>query len=172
MKNMKLSKSTLRSFTLDDAAALAKIGDNKKIWRNLRDGFPNPYEKQHAEFFISEIASKEHNHIFCIEVNGEVAGAIGLHGYDIPNYKHSVEMGYWLGEDFWGQGIISEAIPAVIEYTFNELGLSRINAACFEHNPASKHILQKCGFTLEGVRTKGTLKEGKLIDEFQFGIWK
>jgi len=172
MKNIKLSLSTLRPFSLVDADALSQIGNNVKIWRNVRDGFPHPYEKEHAEFFIIEIAGKTHNHVFCIEVEGQVAGAIGLHGSDIPNYQHSVEMGYWLGENFWGRGIISEVIPRVIQYAFDELKLTRINAACFEHNPVSKHILQKSGFTLEGVRTKGAMKEGKVIDEYQFGIWK
>ncbi|MFY0022190.1 GNAT family protein, partial [Acinetobacter baumannii] len=80
----------------------------------------------------------------------------------------SAEIGYWLAEPFWGQGIATEAVRQLVEYTFYYFDIVRLYAEVFETNKASMRVLEKNGFYLEGVRRKAVFKNGLLMDDF---IW-
>ena len=104
---------------------------------------------------------------FCIEVDGQAAGGISIQiGQDVA--RLSAEIGYWLGEPFWGRGIASEAAAAVTEYAFGQFGLVRVFASVFEWNPASRRVLEKAGFSLEARRRKAVTKDGQTIDDFLY----
>jgi len=102
-----LERCTIRPWRLDDAESLAKHANNRKIWLALRDLFPHPYTIQDAHEFLQRAISEEPTTNFCIEVEGVAAGGIGSRlGQGV--HRHTAEFGYWLGEKFWGRGIMTE----------------------------------------------------------------
>src|SRR5687768_3552405 len=118
----------LRRFRLTDKKSLAKHANNKKIGDNLRDRFPHPYTEDDAEWFITHVLSdNDPVKNFVIEINGEAAGAIGITpGEDV--FRLNAEMGYWLAEEYWGKGIMTNVINAMVKHTFENFGLKRIYA--------------------------------------------
>ena len=161
---------TLRPFREMDIPALAKIANNKKIYDNVRDMFPHPYAEENAEWFITQFAnSHEKQRIFAIEYEGQLAGAMGIHPKE-DVYRKSGEVGYWLGEPFWGNGIATSALKLLLPYAWKELDLVRIFAGVFEYNKGSVRVLEKCGFELEGIHKKAVFKNGEIYDEHHYAI--
>jgi RimJ/RimL family protein N-acetyltransferase len=158
---------TLREFTSDDKYRLAELANNPKVSVNLRDGFPNPYTLADAENFLEKYAGLDSSFILAIEYNGEYVGNIGLHkGTDV--YRKSAEIGYFLGEPYWGKGIMTRAVQLICDYGFANLGIVRIHAGIFSFNPASMRVLEKCGFKREAVFEKAVFKLGKFYDEVRY----
>lgn len=157
----------IRPWKAEDLNALVSLADNLNIWSALRNSFPHPYTLADGEAWLQlmEQASPVVN--FAIEHDGVLAGGIGL----ILNgdvYIKSAEVGYWIGEPFWGQGIATEAVKQMVIYTFTYFDIVRLYAEVFEHNKASMRVLEKNGFYLEGVRRKAVFKQDKLMDDY---IW-
>ena len=164
-----LEKCQLRELRETDAEAIVQHANNRKIWRNLRDRFPNPYSLTDAHQWIEITASEIPQTTFAIVVNGEVSGGIGLIvGDDV--YFRTAEIGYWLGEEHWGKGIIPEVVNAVAEYGFEHLKLLRIWAQVFAWNPASMRVLEKCGFINEGLLRQSVFKDGTAIDAVCYAL--
>ena len=157
---------TLRPLRPDDAQSLAIQGNNHHVWRNLRDRFPHPLTVSDTQQYI-EATLKQSENVFAIEVEGEAAGVISLTMGE-GERRHSAELGYWLGEPFWGRGIVSAAVEAVTSYAVKELGLSRIESYVFAWNPASARVLEKVGFTREGVLRNSVIKDGVLLDRWLY----
>lgn len=161
----------LRKFELSDAPILQRLCNNKKIAEKVRDLFPHPYTLQDAEFFIGLCSKEEPQVTFAIEYDGELAGAVGL----VPQsdiYRKTAEIGYWIGEPYWGKGIATEAVRMLVDYGFNKLNLIRIYTGVFENNPASCRVLEKAGFTREAVFKKAVIKNGMIMDEVRYSILK
>ncbi len=159
----------LRPFKSSDAQRLASIANNANISDNLRDGFPHPYTLEHASQFISRTLSADPISIFAIEKDGEHVGNIGLHP-ESDIYSRTAELGYFVGEDYWGKGIGTEAVRQIVQYGFETMNLIRIHAGVFEYNRGSMRILEKNGFLKEGVSRKRVVKNGKVLDEHQYSI--
>lgn len=156
------SKCTLREWKHSDLENLVENANNINIASNMRDGFPFPYTSEHGRQWI-EIA-KDNNCFFAIKVENEAVGGIGLtQGKDIE--RISAEVGYWLGETHWGKGIISSALKGVVDYGFNELKLERIFAVPLEQNTASRRVLEKNGFDLEGILRSSVIKFDKIHNQ-------
>lgn len=101
----------------------------------------------------------------------ELCGVIGLKPQsDI--YRMSVEVGYWIGEPYWGQGIAHQALEQIISFGFAELSINRIFAAVFSQNAASIKVLEKAGFQKEGILKKAVFKNGEFLDEIRYGLLK
>jgi len=162
-----LSKCTLRQWNDNDIFSLAKNANNKAIADNLRDIFPYPYTLDSANFFLQQIANLDPNIIFAIEVDGEAVGSIGAHPFTDIN-RLGADFGYWISETYWNKGIISEAIPAIVNYVFLKTTIIRLQAGVFESNLASKRVLEKNGFVLESVMKKAIIKNNRIMDEFIF----
>lgn len=160
---------SLRPLRATDAPSFAKYANNKNVWKNLRDLFPHPYRLEDAQNFIAKMTSTEnHSLVRCIEVGGEAVGALGVHPLD-DVYKRSAEVGYWLGEPFWGRAIISRALPMICDEAFAKLPeLVRLQAAVYAWNPASARVLEKAGFTREGTLAKSVFKDGTLLDSWLY----
>src|SRR5215467_11988096 len=126
----------LREWKKSDAAALAKIANSKKIWDNVRDRLPHPYTKRDAKEWLTLVKKQnEPATTFCIEADGELAGSIGITlKEDI--FRKTAEIGYFVGEEYWGKGIATEAIQQMVEYTQKEFDVIRIYAEVFEFNKA------------------------------------
>jgi ribosomal-protein-alanine N-acetyltransferase len=164
-----LKTCTVRSYRAEDAESLASYADNRKVWQNLRDGFPHPYTVDHAKAFIQRALRSSPETMFAIRVDGAAAGGIGftLHT-DVE--RISAEIGYWLGEPFWGRGIMTEALKAVTRYAVERHGLHRVYAVPYEPNKASHRVLEKAGYTLEGRMRKSAIKDGRIIDQFMYAF--
>lgn len=157
----------LRSFQRGDAASIARYADNRRIWINLRDAFPHPYTLANARTFISwAMAEKPESHL-AIVVNGEAAGAIGLRlNGDVE--RISAEVGYWLGEPFWGRGITTRALIEFTAHAIKKYRLTRVYALPFEWNRPSFRVLEKSGYKLEGRLRRCAIKDGRIIDQLLY----
>ena len=162
-----LSRCRLRPYHGGDRASVARHANNRRIWLNMRDRFPHPYTPEDADAWIRRFAGEEPATQCGIEVGGEVVGGIGLTLQE-DVHRRSAELGYWLGEPFWGRGIMSEVVPAFTAYAFATFDLCRVYATVFEWNPASTRILEKAGYVLEGCLRKSVTKDGRTIDQLMY----
>jgi ribosomal-protein-alanine N-acetyltransferase len=158
---------TLREWKKSDAEALAKIANNKKIWDNVRDRLPYPYTKADAKEWLALVKSQKIVTTFCIETDGKMVGSIGFTLKE-DVYRKNAEIGYFVGEDYWGQGIATEAIRQMVDYIRKKFDVVRIYAEVFEYNKGSMRALEKNGFYLESIRKKGAIKNDIVIDDY---VW-
>jgi [ribosomal protein S5]-alanine N-acetyltransferase len=166
-----LKRCTIRPWRLDDAESLTRHANTRKVWLSLRDKFPHPYTTVDARKFLEATVKIEPITNFCIEVNRAAVGGIGIHlGIDV--HRHTAEMGYWLGEEFWGRGIMTEAVGTFTDFCFHRFSLRRIYAEPFANNPASERVLEKSGFVLEGRLKNNVVKDGRLLDSLLYAKTK
>ncbi len=164
---LRLPHCTVRSYRPADAKSLARHANNKNVWINLRDGFPHPYSIDDAKAFIEKAAGAEPETMFAICAGDEAVGGIGFHPRaDVE--RISAEIGYWLGEPFWGRGITTEALKAVTRYAIDSHDFKRIYAVPYAPNTASARVLEKAGYSLEGRMRKSAIKDGKVIDQLLY----
>lgn len=159
----------LRSLRIADAEEIARLLNNRRVLDNLRDMIPFPYSVEDAKVFIAMATEESNNTIFGVEHDGAFCGVIGLHGQD-DVYRHSAELGYWFGEEYWGKGIATKSVQLITEYGFEVLKLKRIYSGIFSCNPASMKVLEKCGYKLEGILKSAIIKNGILYDEYRYGM--
>ncbi len=158
---------SIRPLKSSDKSELAKLANNKKIWDNLRDKIPFPYTEKDAEFFINLTQQETPQQNFAIAYKGKICGVIGL-TIQKDVYRKSAEIGYFIGEPYWGKGIATKAVALITEYGFKELDLNRIYTGVFEYNIASMKVLEKNGFKKEGVFKNAVVKNNIVCDEHRF----
>jgi RimJ/RimL family protein N-acetyltransferase len=154
----------IRSWKPEDASELAAICNNKQIWLNVRDGFPHPYTVGNAVEWIRFSLTQQPIQNMAIIYQGCIAGSIGV----IPKedvYRKNIEVGYFIGESYWGKGIATAAVRELIDYITLNFDVVRIYAEVFGHNTASMKVLQKNGFHLEGIRKKAVIKNHVIMDD-------
>ncbi|MBK9733083.1 MAG: GNAT family N-acetyltransferase [Chitinophagaceae bacterium] len=162
---------TLREWRDDDVDSLVNALNNKNISKNLRDSLPQPYTPEDAKIWIEKNKSIAPSTNFAIAINDFAVGAIGIVLLkDAENMN--AELGYWLAENYWNQGIISEAVNQMVAYTFKTFPVNKMLACVFETNKISVRVLKKCGFKLEIVLKNHVLKNGVVMDEFRFLLSK
>ena len=148
---------------MGDEPALARHADNRKIWLNVRDRFPHPYTPADAQAWIANASAVTPETQFAVEVEGEAVGGVGLFlQADVERY--SAEIGYWIGETFWGRGLATAVVRAFTDYAFDAFELCRIYANVFEWNPGSCRVLEKAGYVLEGRLRSAAVKDGFVLD--------
>jgi [ribosomal protein S5]-alanine N-acetyltransferase len=156
----------LRPWCGDDIDTLVRHADNRNVWINLRDRFPNPYTHVDAAHWV-QLAQKLPPGNFAIEVDGEAAGGIGLEPQgDIE--RLSAEVGFWLGEACWGRGIMTQAVIAFSDWALRRPGCARLYASVLEWNPASMRVLEKAGYEREGRMRCSAIKDGKIVDRILY----
>lgn len=156
---------SLRPWRLSDAADVARYADNEKIAANLRDVFPWPYSRRDAVSFVEHCVRQEGRGQLAraIEVDGAAVGSISLTlGSDV--YRRSAELGYWLAEPFWGRGLMTSAVAEMCREGFETWDIVRIYAEPYARNLASRRVLEKAGFTLEGTLRQSVCKNGEMLD--------
>lgn len=163
------STFTLRHFKDGDQESLVENANNIKIFNNVKDTFPHPYTYADASWWIEfcrEIDKPATT--FAIDIDGTIAGAVGIIiGTDVQ--RVTAEIGYWLGENYWGKGIASEALKQMTDYVFQNFpDLVRLWAGVFEFNKPSMRVLEKAGYEFEGIRRKAAIKNGVVIDEYVY----
>jgi [ribosomal protein S5]-alanine N-acetyltransferase len=159
----------LRPWSMSDLDCLVLYANNFNIAKQLRDVFPHPYTREDGKIFIGFAIKDDPIHIFAIDINGEAVGGIGIHPLDDIHRKNA-ELGYWLAEPFWGNGIITNAIKEMVTYAFQTFDIDRIFAIPFATNIGSQKVLQKAGFVLEATFEKTIFKNGEYLDEMVYAI--
>lgn len=167
MVNIEIGKHVIRDWQKEDAASIAQYADNRKIWINLQDAFPHPYTLEDAEAFLSKAMRMEPRTYFAIASDHQAIGSIGLIAKS-DVHRFTAQMGYWLAEPFWGNGIMTAAVRALSEYAFEELGFHRISVEPYTTNAASARVLEKAGFALEGVIRASVFKDGRILDQYLY----
>lgn len=160
-------KCTLRLLRQTDDKELAAVANNINVWNNLRDTLPHPYTPEDARNFINICMAASEPSVFGIIVDNKVAGTIGFtQQKDVQRY--SAEIGYWLGEEFWGRGIATQALNNLTSYIFRETDIVRLFGSVFDFNTASIRVLEKAGFEQIGICHKGAFKNGRFSDFYLY----
>lgn len=160
-----LRTCTLRPWRASDLESLVLHADDPNVSAHLRDRFPSPYTRADGIAFLGG----EHPHDLAIEVDGAAVGGVGLRlGEDV--HRRSAEIGYWLGQAYWGRGIVTEAAGAVTRRAIEEHGLLRLEAHVFANNPASARVLEKNGYVLEGRLRRAVVKRGEVLDALVYAF--
>jgi len=157
----------IRSWRDTDVESLQRYANNRNIWLNLRDVFPHPYTIEDAIRWIEHASQEDPERSFAIASEEEPIGGIGLiFGDDV--HRYNAELGYWLAEPFWGRGIMTGAVCAFTEYAFRRFALNRIYAEPFARNLASVRVLEKAGFSREGILRSSVVKDGVILDQIVY----
>jgi ribosomal-protein-alanine N-acetyltransferase len=166
---LKLTRCTLRPWRRGDEASLVRHADNRNVSRNLKDRFPSPYTAADAREWIAHASAQAPPTSLAIVVDGAAVGGVGIElGTDV--FRRSAEIGYWLGEPFWGRGIATEALRAMTAYAFERFDICRLEAGVFDWNPASARVLEKNGYVLEGRARLGVIKDGRMGDRLLYAL--
>ena len=163
----------IRKWELSDAKELSLALSNRKIQDNLRDGLPYPYTEQDGTEYISAMLSADENETFAfaITVDSKVVGSIGVFRQE-NIHRQTAELGYYIAEEYWGKGIMTEAVKQICEYVFDKSDIVRIYAEPFANNMASCRVLEKAGFQYEGTLRSNAVKNGKVIDMKMYSLLK
>ncbi|TAK46915.1 MAG: N-acetyltransferase [Xanthobacteraceae bacterium] len=144
---LETQRLVLRRPALADVKAIALLANDRRIAENTRR-LPHPYTMRDAEDFVTSLAGNRRETTFAIETRERVL--IGLCGLSAIG-EASFELGYWLGFAYWGHGYGTEAVRGAIDYAFETLDADSLVSGARVANPASRRILEKCGFQWTGV---------------------
>jgi ribosomal-protein-alanine N-acetyltransferase len=160
----------LRPWQAGDREALTQAANDYEVWRNLTDRFRHPYTLEDADEWIARCLSEgQPPRNFAVVVDNHAVGGIGL---ELPGAekRHMANLGYWLARRLWNQGIVTAALRRFTIYAFEAFDLERLQASVYAWNPASAHLLEKCGYHLEGRLRGAVLKDGAVTDELVYGL--
>ena len=161
----------IRKWKLSDAKDLAIALSNRKVQNNLRDGLPYPYTEQDGKDYISDMlsANEDDTFAFAVTADNKVVGSIGV--FRQGNiHRQTAELGYYVAEEYWSRGIMTEAIKQICEYVFSKSNILRIYAEPFAYNIASCRVLEKAGFQYEGTLRSNAVKNGEVIDMKMYSL--
>ena len=167
---LETERLVLRAPRLGDAKTVAVLANDRRIAENTAR-IPHPYRVADAEDFIAT-ANLGNEAVFVITLrNGALIGACGFMQID----RHPPEIGYWLGVKHWGKGYATEAVRAMIDHVFTDLDCEAIQSSARVTNPASRRVLEKCGFqwTGAGLLRIRAIASSAPIDRFRLdrGLW-
>lgn len=158
---------TLRDYAKADIESLLGLANNPQVSYFLVYTFPYPYTRADAEWWLSTGVKAEGTVTKAIEYNGNFVGSVGL-TLQVGWRDHLAEIGYWLGEPYWGKGIATQAVQRMTEYAFSDLQLQKLYAPILAPNKASIRVVEKCGYELEGVLKREVFKHGQYYDIHHF----
>lgn len=159
----------LRSWQDTDKNALILHANNRQIWRNLAGTFPHPYTEDDALKWIGTANRPGRDINLAVEFGGKAIGGIGIRaGNDVTIY--TTTLGYWIGETYWGNGIATAAVKAMIAYVLLSNEFTRLEARVFAWNPASMRVLEKVGFVREGVLKSSIFKDSQIVDSVLYAL--
>ena len=158
----------IRLWQKGDEDVLPGLANNRRIWRNLTNRFPHPYGRDDAVSWIGVANSDPENaRHFAIVAEGDVVGGVGFERLQDLSTR-SAEIGYWIGEPYWERGIVTLALQAATIIAFNDFDFARIQAEVLEWNPASCRVLEKAGFSREGVYTNHIFRNREFCDQILY----
>ena len=155
---------SIRAFHPDDEPHLIELANNERVTRYLRDHFPRPYTRRDALYWIEEGSGNELGQHFAVSLNGNCIGSVGVF-WGRDEYRYGGEVGYWVGEPYWGRGYATRAVELLSEWLLANTSLLRFEARVIDRNLASMRVLEKCGFQREGIYRRAVCKRGVVHDE-------
>ena len=164
-------KALLRPWHINDLETLVSIANNQNIAKYMADVFPHPYTHEKGKSFIEFATTNPTATIFAITVDNVPVGSIGLH-LQSDILRKNAEIGYWLAEEYWGKGIMTDAVHQIVKYGFENLDIVRIFARIYGTNIPSQKLVEKCDFKLEGKYDKTIFKNNEFLDELIYAIRK
>lgn len=159
----------LRPWLGSDAPALARHANNVNVWRWMSDGFPHPYTIEIAEQWVRQGHVDFGGDNWAIAFDGEAVGGCGITPQQGP-LRCNAEIGWWLAEPHWGQGVATRVARALVARAFGNPQLTRLFAPIHDGNARSMRVAQNAGLTLEGIQRKSAYKAGRVIDRHVYGI--
>jgi RimJ/RimL family protein N-acetyltransferase len=167
---LETERLSLRKPTLADTKTIAALANDRRIAEMTRR-MPHPYTRDDAVRFVEAVAGDSGETVFLIESNHVPVGMAGV-DWSEPD---APELGYWIGVDHWGRGFATEAVRAVIDYTFEAFAVDQLCSGARVVNPASRNVLEKCGFQWSGVELHRfrALGSSTPVDRFRLsrGVW-
>jgi RimJ/RimL family protein N-acetyltransferase len=163
----------LQALEAADAPSLARHADDEAVWCNLFEGFPRPYTLADAQAWCDPARRPEGaGCVWGIRVDDEVVGCIGLRP-DAGWLRCNAEVGYWIGQAFWGRGIAAEALGLVTAWAWaHREHITRLYAPIFASNTASQRVAAKAGYRREADLPQSAIKAGRVIDRVQFACYR
>ena len=161
----------LRPWRLEDETDLVQGANDPAIAANLRDAFPHPYTLADAQWFLEDCLARHGQGclFYAIQTEGKAVGGISV-AVQTDVYRRSAELGYWLARPYWGRGIMTQAVKQICREAFDRFDILRIYAEPFAHNLASRRVLEKAGFTLEGTMRDGVTKNGQVFSYCMYSL--
>ena len=154
----------IRDYEPGDAPSLAENANNPNVAQFLREIFPSPYPVETAEWWVSEGWKGGKGFNQAIVVDEQCIGGIGVSFFEAEQ-RYNAELGYWIGETYWGKGIVSEAINQFTQDVFAHFDVRRLFSLVAPENIGSIKVLEKCGFVREGVLRQAMFLRGVFYDE-------
>jgi [ribosomal protein S5]-alanine N-acetyltransferase len=168
-----VADGVIRPFQPSDRDAIVRHANNWNVARNMRDRFPHPYTVADAEAWLALVPTQSPTTNFAIatadELTGELIGGIGIE-LQTDVFRRGAELGYWVGESYWGRGIATAAVRAFTRYAFEAHDLLRIFAGVFSWNPGSMRVLEKAGYVREGILRQSVVKDGQVLDKMLYAV--
>jgi RimJ/RimL family protein N-acetyltransferase len=166
---LETKRLTLRAPRHEDVKAIAVLANDRRIAENTTR-IPHPYRLADAEEFVAHVNLRDGEACFVLMLDGTLIGACGIDPRD-----EGAELGYWLGAGYWGNGFMTEAARAVIDYAFGDLRHETLQSGARVTNPASRRVLEKCAFQWTGVRLTRirAIHSAAPVDRFRLdrGLW-
>ncbi len=163
------AKVKIRNWQKTDILSLVENANDCNVSLYLRDTFPFPYTQTDGLKWLTEVTLDNNITHFAISINNHAIGGIGLTLQD-DVYRYTAELGYWLGINYWGQGIMTDVVSSFVNFCFQEYSLLRIEAKVFAKNLASKRVLEKCNFGLDAILKNNVIKNGQVMDSYLYSL--
>jgi len=164
------SEPILRPWQEGDEEGLVRVAHNPRVARNLRNRFPHPYQVSDAAFWIANANTQPADAVhWAIIVEKEIAGGIGFERLS-DTHGRTAEIGYWIGEEYWGRGLATQALKRASHYAWQDFDFMRIEALVLGRNIASQRVLEKAGYTLEARHLKRIFKNEEFSDELMYAF--
>lgn len=160
----------VRPWRRSDRASLLRHADNPNVARYLSSRFPNPYTPDDADAWFAFVESQLEPDALAIDVDGEAVGGVGLRRSEDPEFAHSAELGYWLGEAYWRRGIVAAAVAVFVPFAMQRWNLARLAAYANPRNLGSIHVLEGAGFVREGLMRARAIRDGMVHDHLVYGL--
>ena len=159
---------TLRPFREGDEASLVRHGNDRAVWINMTNFFPHPYTPEAAASWVVRANSEpENGRDLAIDVDGEAIGALGFRRQADLGTR-TAEIGYWLGQAFWGRGIATAAMKLATPVAFAQYNFVRLQAGVLSWNPASARVLSKAGYEHEATLRRAIYKDSQVCDRLVY----
>lgn len=161
----------LRKWQSGDAESFFQYAVNRKITDSMRNSFPSNLEQ--VQKLVDWFSDSDEKQQYCraIEIDGKAVGCVGIFIKE-DVYRKSADIAYWLGETFWGKGIMTCAVRQMCETAFEQYDIVRISAEPYEYNIGSRRVLEHAGFELEGILRKSVYKNGQIYDSCMYALVK
>lgn len=162
---LRTERCILRRWRMEDARLLPSIANTRAISWNTSHDFPHPFNLEAAKAFLKPrlSASPPDDWNYAITLDERLIGGCRIwRGEDV--HAHTAEIGYWLDVDYWGMGLATEVVATVVDHVAANSDIEQITANCFGWNPASRRVLEKCGFQRAGIIRNAVKKWGKTTD--------